>query len=1219
MTQLYAMRMLCILLFSLAASPMLLAQPITVTSTANDGPGSLRQAVLDAAPRSFIYFDPSTNGTPIVLDEDLIAITKNLRIIGNGREQTIISGGGNSRVFSIRNGALVRIRDLTIRDGFAAKGGGVRVRTGCTLYLSDVDIRECIGSGPRADEGGGGIQNEGTLYLNRCLITENEATGFSGSGGGILNAPGGSMRLTFTTVSNNTANRAGAGIEDASGLGGFTDLRNSIITGNVLGGVPGNGGGIHVGGDGEISIAGGSITDNFAPLEGGGLWLGTGEMEISGSTISGNTASGAGAANGGGGIYNLGGTLLVRDQTTISGNAADGSSGSGGGILNFGALTVRNSTLSGNTAVRAGGGIEDASGSGPQFLLVDVTITGNVASGNPGNGGGVHLTGDGNLSVVGGSISSNEASSEGGGLWNSTGLMRLRSTLIEANIASGDDATEGGGGVFNNGGRLVINPATQIINNQATGTLGSGGGVFNAIAGTEEAPIAGILFVNNAIISGNTAVRAGGGIEDNSGPISSFNIINATISDNAVTGVAADGIPGNGGGIHIGSAGNAQIFRSRITGNTATQEGGGLWNDLGTMRTVATLIDGNTSAGDDPDQGGGGAYNNGGTLIIDQNCVVSNNVATGTSGSGGGLFNATDGTLTVIQSSIDNNTANRAGGGIEDASGLGGGFSATRTRITNNDVVGTPGNGGGVHVGGEGDAVFNRIEVASNTASGDGGGLWNGLGNMSISRGVITLNSATGDGDAEDIAGGGGIYNEGGTVEVLLSTQITGNSATGATGSGGGILTAGDPGVVSARTVIVNGATISGNTATRAGGGVEVVLGDFTATGTTFTDNSTGASPGNGGALHVTGVESNVDLNGGVVTGNSATNEGGGLWNQAGSFMEVTQVMISNNTVSNDTPAEGAVLAGAGIFNNGGDVNVTRSTLSGNSVVSGGAVAGAGGAVANSGDGDLTLEVSTLTGNSAAVGGALANASVLNIVNTTITDNEATASGGGIAQGSTGLIGSSTPSLTIQGSVLSANSPDDLEVTEGIATSAGFNFVGTGVSADLTLAATDLVGDAPQFGMLMDNGGSTMTLKPECGSPLIGAGNPDDKSRDQLGRTIRGVRDIGAFEVRDVCAALDGGVAEARTTTASSAAVAEVLTAYPNPIQGNELTVTIPTYTNGTVTLRVLDIDGKVRRTSTVQGGSNYPLDVSNYSNGAYILQIVDTQSTETLRFVVNR
>ncbi|MEZ4956231.1 MAG: hypothetical protein R2825_21915 [Saprospiraceae bacterium] len=120
-------------------------------------------------------------------------------------------------------------------------------------------------------------------------------------------------------------------------------------------------------------------------------------------------------------------------------NVADGMAGSGGGILNDAGATlnISNSTISGNTSVRAGGGIEDNSGAGTTVVLTNVTLDGNTTASSPGNGGGIHITGAGDMEITGGVVSNNTASAEGGGLWNGTGIMSISGVNISANTASG--------------------------------------------------------------------------------------------------------------------------------------------------------------------------------------------------------------------------------------------------------------------------------------------------------------------------------------------------------------------------------------------------------------------------------------------------------------------------------------------------------------------------------------------------------------------------------------------------------------------------------------------------------------------------------------------------------------------------------------------------------------------------------------------------------------
>lgn len=250
----------------------------------------------------------------------------------------------------------------------------------------------------------------------------------------------------------------------------------------------------------------------------------------------------------------------------------------------------------------------------------------------------------------------------------------------------------------------------------------SGGGVLNA----------GELVVNRSVVTGNTATRAGGGIEASAG--STTTVQRSTLSDNT-TGPG----PGNGGGLHITMSGEVTVDRSRVTGNTAAQEGGGLWNDAAsTMMVSRSVISGNSADGTKADGGGGGLFNNGGTMTVDRSEVRDNRADVG-SGSGGGILNL-GGELTVEDTVVDGNSAARAGGGIEANLGT---TTLGRTTLSDNRTGPTPGNGGGLHLTGAGEVTVDRGRVSGNSATNEGGGLWNDAGGtMTVTRTTITDNSA---------------------------------------------------------------------------------------------------------------------------------------------------------------------------------------------------------------------------------------------------------------------------------------------------------------------------------------------------------------------------------------------------------------------------------------------------------------------------------------------
>ena len=84
-----------------------------VSSTADSGPGSLRDAITNAMPGDTITFAPTLNGSTIKLTSELV-ITKPLTIMGPGANQLTIDAQLNSRVFHITAPGDVTIDNLSL-------------------------------------------------------------------------------------------------------------------------------------------------------------------------------------------------------------------------------------------------------------------------------------------------------------------------------------------------------------------------------------------------------------------------------------------------------------------------------------------------------------------------------------------------------------------------------------------------------------------------------------------------------------------------------------------------------------------------------------------------------------------------------------------------------------------------------------------------------------------------------------------------------------------------------------------------------------------------------------------------------------------------------------------------------------------------------------------------------------------------------------------------
>lgn len=657
--------------------------------------------------------------------------------------------------------------------------------------------------------------------------------------------------------------------------------------------------------------AGGSLTLRGLTLRrglatsGGAVMAAAGTMlTVDMTTFQSNEATGATAAVDGGGAIWLGaGATATITGSLFRANMASGAAGSGGALFNAGgSVTATGTRFSGNTANRAGGAVEAVAGS---TTLVDVTLADNDTGSNPGNGGGLHITGAGMATLTGGDVNRNTAV-EGGGLWcAATCTMTVTGTMVRNNTATGGAlATKGGGGLFNLG-TMTLSGAT-VTGNAATstfgGALGSGGGILN-VGGT-------LTVTGGTAIRGNQAARAGGGIESNAGSV--------TLSATAFVGNTTGPSPGNGGALHVTGAGTVTATDVFVRDNTATREGGGFWNDSGTMTLTGSRFIGNTAAGPAADDGGGGLFNNGGTMIL-SDVTVRDNLATGAAGSGGGVFTL-GGTLTMTGGLVRANRANRAGAGIEVA----GGGSATLTDVlVASNVIATPapGNGGGLHAGG-GSVTILGGRFMGNVAA-EGGGLWASgtLTMMPSATGPVLVrdNEATG---ATVSQGGGGVYVETGGTAMLTDVRIANNRATGAAGSGGGLMLA------DGATATVSGGMIERNTANRAGAGIEVFddattpgVASVTVERATIASNAIATpAPGNGGGLHTTAAAT-ATLRETTVSGNTAR-EGAGLWIAGGGALTLTLSTVSGNT---------ATEAGGGVYDNGGatpaTITITDATI----------------------------------------------------------------------------------------------------------------------------------------------------------------------------------------------------------------------------------------------------------------------------------------------------
>jgi hypothetical protein len=203
-----------------------------VTTTRDSGPGSLRQAILDANRTSGpdrIQFDakkgPFAKPQRIRLASDLPPITDTLEIDGYIEDRlwepsgVTIDGAGKHRLFRVAPDVTFHLRHLNLTGGSAEEGGALS-----SSGTTEVDSVACFGN--QAARGGAIAQTGGRLWIGNASFWDNTAR----EAGGAVAIVDGDATLVHTTLHGNHA-PSGANLHN----GGRLVLANSILAHGVGG------------------------------------------------------------------------------------------------------------------------------------------------------------------------------------------------------------------------------------------------------------------------------------------------------------------------------------------------------------------------------------------------------------------------------------------------------------------------------------------------------------------------------------------------------------------------------------------------------------------------------------------------------------------------------------------------------------------------------------------------------------------------------------------------------------------------------------------------------------------------------------------------------------------------------------------------------------------------------------------------------------------------
>lgn len=391
----------------------------TVTSAADSGSGTLREALGAATDGDTIAISPSLNGQTLNLASTL-DIVDDVTITAAGTTGFTIDGHHQRRLVNIPRETTVAITGIRFRrgaitNGDNAAGGAIKAGDHGSLLL-----RHCTFDDNRADQGGAVRAGYGTeLTVEDCAFTNNDGSGTAnGFSAGALATNGHAELIVRRSLFTDNRGHTGGAIynllqpiiiEDctflrnaSTGGGGavFTDEGNWVGPGATTGGT--------------ISVRRCWIQDNRSIEVGGGLFLWANPKDV----------------------------VTVEDCVLISNIVDRDSHGSakGGGLRTLGKATIRRCAFIDNISHQQGGGLW-IDGQGP-ITVTDSTFGGNQVTKDAGGGITFNHTDSATVLVNQCTFVDNFAQRACGAFWlpRSANKLTLRNSIVANNLAGSDHA-----------------------------------------------------------------------------------------------------------------------------------------------------------------------------------------------------------------------------------------------------------------------------------------------------------------------------------------------------------------------------------------------------------------------------------------------------------------------------------------------------------------------------------------------------------------------------------------------------------------------------------------------------------------------------------------------------------------------------------------------------------------------------------------------------------
>ena len=684
--------------------------------------------------------------------------------------------------------------DGTKYTGRGVRCGGNKGTPTFIMYSGEISGNHAGTSSVRQD--GAGVEMQGgTFTMYGGKITDNKVQyKYNYGGGGVCLYDDASFTMYDGEISRNTSADDGGGISavsasfvmqggtirdnTAAGYGGGLALYNDTfkLSGGIISGnTAANGGGVYnydYNGSRFLTISGSTeIKDNKAE-SGGGVYVNSGNINMTGGLITGNEANKAlvvGTVNAsGGGVYVNGGTFTMSDTASITDNNAR-ENGTGGGVyVGGGSFTMNGGEISRNTTDNLGssGGVCLNGGS---FFMRSGSITGNSA----GNGAGGVDAVAGTFTMTGGSITGNTASyGEGGGIRARIVLNMSGSPVIQGNTVGGS-----ANNVYLTSSQLPIT---------LTGALDDDALIYVTPADTPPVEVASRTDVSEADAKKFHADDTSGEYEFVVNDTNYYIVMRVKPHEHYLCG----GESCNGAGGHSCSTTTFDKWTSKTT---LPAEGTYYLTDDVTLSAKYTVS---------------------GDLTLDLNGHSITMEKEGAVIDVTGSFTLTDckgGVDTTPYGKITHKTGVKGSGVNMNKANAS--FTMYGGNIYGNTSIG---NGGGIWAGNQTVITMYGGEITGNTASSSGSSF--GLGGGVFVNGTFTMHGGSIYDNTATENGGGVCINSGGTF-TMNSGSISGNETSSYGGYGGGVYVGG--------TFTMNSGTIGGETADQGntaiqGGGVYV-------------------------------------------------------------------------------------------------------------------------------------------------------------------------------------------------------------------------------------------------------------------------------------------------------------------------------------------------------------------------------------------------------------